>query len=239
MANWILEWRLYPDGSGGNHRHLCYVSDDATPQIVFASVLVAPNFADPDQMIPLSALTGQVGNGLATVGIGQQQIVGPTIPGDPINRNPVLIGAEAMTSSAALTPWVDATMARIGVTRDQKTITAPYSAPQDFTYSGAVVASDVAEHDLIPAPGAGVRLVPLHVHVSNESAVNVAVLLRNGAAGTIISRIGCPANDSRERRYPVGRWGMSAATKLVFQLSTDPGAEDVYVECDAMHSKLP
>lgn len=107
--------------------------------------------------------------------------------------NPIYIGGLATASIVGQTPVAGAD--RIGFVGglDRVLITRPYANLEDRV-SAVVGVTDGSSTSLVAAQGAGVRFCATGVVVSNSSATNVTVDLRDGTAGSVVATFPAAAN---------------------------------------------
>lgn len=107
--------------------------------------------------------------------------------------NPLYIGGLATASIVGQTPVAGAD--RIGFVGglDRVLITRPHSNLEDRV-SAVVGVTDGSSTSLVSAQGSGVRFCATTLIVSNSSATNVTVDIRDGTAGSVIATIPAAAN---------------------------------------------
>lgn len=105
--------------------------------------------------------------------------------------NPLKIGYKATTSISGNTMVAsnDRTDAFAGI--DGVQITRPYSNLEDRV-SGTAGITDGSSTSIVAAQGAGIRFCATNIIVSNSSATDVTVDIRDGTAGTILMTIPAP-----------------------------------------------
>jgi hypothetical protein len=108
--------------------------------------------------------------------------------------NPLKIGFSATTSISAKTMVVnnDRTDAFAGI--DGIQITRPHANLEDRVSTTPVAVTDGSSTSLVAAQGSGIRFCATTLTVSNSSATNVTVDLRDGTAGAVLWTVPAAAN---------------------------------------------
>lgn len=99
--------------------------------------------------------------------------------------NPLKIGAKATTSLSSPTPVANADRTDLFADADGALLVREHSNLADRV-SAVVGVTDGSSTSLVSAQGAGIRFCATAVTVSNSSATNVTVDLRDGTAGSVI-----------------------------------------------------
>lgn len=107
--------------------------------------------------------------------------------------NPLKIGAKASNATSARTPVANNDRTDIYAGIDGVLIMRPYANLEDRV-SGLLANTDGASTAVVAAQGAGIRFCATTVIVSNSSATNVTVDLRDGTAGSVLATIPAAAN---------------------------------------------
>lgn len=107
--------------------------------------------------------------------------------------NPLKVGAKATTSISGLTPVATADRTNLFAGADGVLITRPHANLEDRV-SGTLGNTDGASTAVVAAQGAGVRFCATTLVVSNSSATNVTVDIRDGTAGSVLLTIPAAAN---------------------------------------------
>lgn len=119
---------------------------------------------------------------------------GDTVAHDAVDAgNPLKIGAKATTSISALTPVAngDRTNSFAGI--DGVPIVRPYANLEDRV-SAVVGITDGSSTSIVAAQGSGIRFCATSVIISNSSATNVTVDIRDGTAGSVLATFPAAAN---------------------------------------------
>jgi len=106
---------------------------------------------------------------------------------------PVKIGAFAETSVSGATSVADGDRTNLKAGIDGVLLVRPHSNLEDRVSSIASV-TDGSSTSLVAAQGAGIRFCATTLIVSNSSATNVTVDIRDGTAGSVIATIPAAAN---------------------------------------------
>jgi hypothetical protein len=90
--------------------------------------------------------------------------------------------------------------------------------------------SDGVEHLAVAAGGAGIRNYITDLECTNTSATDVIVTVANGAGGTVIWRLSCPAGGGNNRAF---NKPLRGATNLAVFLDASAAAASVHVSLNA------
>lgn len=107
--------------------------------------------------------------------------------------NPLKIGAKAAGALSTLTPVAAGDRTNLFAGLDGVMLTHPH-APLGDRASGVAAITDGASTSVVAAQGAGIRFCATTLVVSNSSATNVTVDLRDGTAGSVLMTIPAAAN---------------------------------------------
>jgi hypothetical protein len=107
--------------------------------------------------------------------------------------NPLKLGAKAETSISGATMVADADRTDLYAGIDGVLITRPYANLEDRV-SNVVSITDGSSTQVVAAQGAGIRFCATTLIVSNSSATNVTVDIRDGTAGSVLATIPAAAN---------------------------------------------
>jgi hypothetical protein len=107
--------------------------------------------------------------------------------------NPIKVGAKASTSLAGLTLVANADRTDLFAGIDGALITRPYANLEDRVNSTASI-TDGSSTSVVAAQGSGVRFCATTLVVSNSSATNVTVDIRDGTAGSVLMPVPAAAN---------------------------------------------
>jgi len=101
---------------------------------------------------------------------------------------------------------------------------------EDKTLNSVTDLSDGVEHSAVAAGGSGIRNYITDLECTNTSATDVIVTVANGAGGTVIWRLSCPAGGGNNRAFNKPLRG--AANTAVF-LDASAAAASVHVSLNA------
>lgn len=118
---------------------------------------------------------------------------GAVAHGSSDSGNPLKIGAKATTSVAGQTPVTNNQRTDTYADADGVQLFRPQATIADIV-KGVVGVTDGSSTSLIAAQGSGVRFCATTLVVSNSSATNVTVDIRDGTAGSVIQTIPAAAN---------------------------------------------
>lgn len=107
--------------------------------------------------------------------------------------NPLKIGAKAESSISGATAVADGDRTNLYAGLDGVLIVRPHSNLEDRV-SGTAGITDGSSTSVVAAQGAGIRFCATMIVVSNSSATNVTVDIRDGTAGTVLMTIPAAAN---------------------------------------------
>lgn len=110
------------------------------------------------------------------------------------SNNPHKIGCKATTSLSGLTLVANADRTNIHGGIDGVILTRPHTNLEDIV-SGVSAITDGSSTSVIAAAGSGIKIYITDVIVSNTSATEVTVDIRDGAAGTVKATVPAPANN--------------------------------------------
>ncbi len=146
--------------------------------------------------------------------------------------NPLKVGARATTSVGGLTLVANADRTDLMAGIDGVLITRPHSNLEDRV-SGVAAVTDGSSTSLVAAQGSGVRFCATMIVISNSSATNVTVDIRDGTAGSVIMTLPAAAN--------MGGAIVPLATPLCTSantaMATDPSASATTVTTTAVGFK--
>jgi hypothetical protein len=163
-------------------------------------------------------ITGSTADGLL-VNLGSNNDVIGNVAHDAADSGaPVKIGAKAETSVSAATMVADGDRTDVIAGIDGVLITRPHCNLEDIV-SGVSTITDGSSTSTIAAQGAGIKTYITSVIISNSSATNVTVDLRDGTAGSVKATFPVPANGGVVHTFPVPL-GFSANTIV----AADPSA---------------
>lgn len=112
----------------------------------------------------------------------------------PDAGNGFKIAGVATSSIVGDTPVADADRTNLYAGLDGVLITRPHSNLEDRVNPAPVGITDGSSTSVVAAQGAGVRFCATTIVVSNSSATNVTVDIRDGTAGTVMATIPAAAN---------------------------------------------
>ena len=107
--------------------------------------------------------------------------------------NPLKIGAKASSATSSRTSVANNDRTNIYAGVDGILIVRPHANLEDRV-SGLLANTDGASTAVVAAQGAGIRFCATTIIVSNSSATNVTVDIRDGTAGSVIATIPAAAN---------------------------------------------
>lgn len=117
-----------------------------------------------------------------------------TVAHDAVDSgNPLKIGAKASNALSGLTLVANADRTDLFAGLDGVLITRPHANLEDRV-SGVGVITDGSSTSVVAAQGAGVRFCATTIIISNSSATNVTVDLRDGTAGAVLATLPAKAD---------------------------------------------
>jgi hypothetical protein len=129
----------------------------------------------------------------ATASSLNAQVVGSIAHDGADSGNPVKVGAKATTSVSGNTMVASNDRTDLFAGIDGVQIVRPYANLEDRV-SAVVGVTDGSSTSLVAAQGAGIRFCVTTLVVSNSSATNVTVDIRDGTGGSVIMTIPAAAN---------------------------------------------
>jgi hypothetical protein len=121
-------------------------------------------------------------------------VTGGNVAHDGVDAgNPSKIGARATTSVSGETKVASADRTNLYAGIDGVMIVRPNANLEDRV-SGVAAVTDGSSTSVVAAQGSGVRFCATTVIISNSSATNVTVDIRDGTAGSVIATIPAAAN---------------------------------------------
>jgi hypothetical protein len=146
--------------------------------------------------------------------------------------NPVKIGAKASNATSSRTSVANNDRTDIYAGLDGILITRPYANLEDRV-SGVAAVTDGSSTSLVAAQGAGIRFCATTLIVSNSSATNVTVDIRDGTAGSVLMTIPAAANMGGA----VIQLAVPICTTANTAMATDPSASASTVTTTAVGFK--
>lgn len=195
MATWTLNRVKIKDFDNIAREVVAWVSSDATPQFLVGSLLYGPNGGTNDTVMAAQVLSGNNGDGLATVVLNEVPIVGMGQDGVEAHalNYPVRVGGTVETSLAAVTPLLQNQIAGFVTDATRRQVTVPYSNPES-TVDGTTSTTGNTAVELIAAAAAGVRTYLTGLVLANTHATTgTRVEILDGATA-IRQVLPCPAN---------------------------------------------
>lgn len=166
----------------------------------------------------------------ANAGTGTRTVGGVAAHDAAVSGNPVLGGGEARTSLPTAVGNGDAV--RLQCDDLGRQVTAPH-APRDLTTHNRITLANTTETTLIAAGGAGVFRDLVFLSLSNESATEVRVDIRDSSAGTVrLSMDLAPDGGGAVIPFPVPLKQATANNAWTAQLSA--AASTVYITAIAV-----
>lgn len=107
--------------------------------------------------------------------------------------NPLKVGAKASNATSSRTPVANNDRTDVYAGLDGVLIMRPYANLEDRV-SGVAAVTDGSSTSLVAAQGSGIRFCATTLVVSNSSATNVTVDIRDGTAGSVIMTVPAAAN---------------------------------------------
>ncbi len=128
-------------------------------------------------------------------GTNTNEVVGDVAHGSPVGGNPLLQGAEARTTNP--TAVADGDVVRLQADDTGKLVTTAL-APRDLeVHEYTTITSSTSETTILAAGAAGVFHDVKAIIVTNTSATDTELTIKDATAGTTRLQISCPANDTR------------------------------------------
>jgi len=167
-------------------------------------------------LIPSFLLTN--GRGLGTVVLNDVAVKGMAAHGGTTPTNPVPIAANVTTSLSALTPLANNLLTQLMATGDGRLIAVPWCAPEDQLATNPVALTTTSDVQLYAAQPAGVRIALIGLLVSNSSATDTEIIIKDGT--TEIGRVNASLSNrsSQPGSFPLPMKG-TAATVMNVALS--------------------
>lgn len=158
---------------------------------------------EPFNVAQMNGVAVSMGNGVSGTGVQRVTIAsdstGQIIANGGVahdgadSGNPIKAGAKAETSLSTITTVADGDRTNLYAGIDGVLITRPHANLEDRV-SGVASITDGSSTQVIAAQGAGIRFCATTLVVSNSSATNVTVDIRDGTAGSVLMTVPAAAN---------------------------------------------
>ena len=165
-------------------------------------------------------VTANAGTGTMTVDLGANNDVQGQVAHDAaVSGNPLIAGARATNSVEGITQVANGDATRLQADLNGVLLSRPHTTPEEHI-SERISNTNGTSTDLtnFAAAGAGIHNYVTDVTITNTSATDAYVDLRDGAAGSVIWTFPAPANSGATHSFSLPLKG-AANTALAYDVS--------------------